>query len=550
MSKKGGDFFEEHIEEIVLAVVGLVCIWLLIFRVFISPNRVEYEGEKFSPGKIDDYISEQAAVLEDKLNRKPEPPRAYEPRVDDFVAYLNSAIRNVDTTVYPPTPPLSTEVPIERAYDIPSVGEVKDVSVGHIRAVAYVPTEAINEDTVYEQAGHEPNDIDFVTVEAKLDVAGLYERFYGSFAGDNVPEEWCDPCLAEPVFAAVQLQRQEQLGDGSWSDWQVVPRTRIDHRREMFEIIEDVKELPAGGIKVCLLQFDERGVKMDLLQPRAYRIASAKEEWFPPSLHKKFLEQQREEKMGERREARVAGKEGRERERVRSERRGRASRTRRRSVEGVYDEAAMEEPFGMPADRTSTRRSRSERRSDRERPERRSREISKTMSISNIYDEFDKILITEKTDLAKMREPLAFWAHDDNVELEKSYRYKVRLGVFNPIAGTNQFSEQYKRLKNKAILWSEFSDVTEPVEIPGTLCFFPREIQEAAKTVMVQVCRYVLGYWYSEDFAVKQGEVIGKVKTVKLEAEEEQKDITVPRTIDYATGAVLVDVIAVNDWSG
>ena len=141
-----------------------------------------------------------------------------------------------------------------------------------------------------------------------------------------------------------------------------------------------------------------------------------------------------------------------------------------------------------------------------------------------------------------------FWAHDDTVEPRKSYRYRMRLGVFNPIAGTNQFIEQDKSLKNKVILWSEFSDATGTVDIPGTLYFFPREIQEAAKTVTVTACRYVLGYWYCKDFMVKAGETIGNV--VGLEPLESQEQLTVPEQIDYTTGAVLIDVAQVDDWSG
>jgi hypothetical protein len=147
-----------------------------------------------------------------------------------------------------------------------------------------------------------------------------------------------------------------------------------------------------------------------------------------------------------------------------------------------------------------------------------------------------------------MEEPLVFWAHDDTVELGKSYRYRMRLGVFNPVAGTNQFIEQDKSLKNKVILWSGFSDATETVDIPGTLYFFPREIQEAAKTVTVTACRYVLGYWYCKNFTVKQGEVIGK--GVEYKATDKEKEVTVPKIVDYATGAILLDVIPVNDWSG
>jgi len=504
MSKKGGYFFEEHIEKIVLAIVGLVCLWLLITHVLISPNYIEYDNKKFSPGDIDNYISKQAEVLEDRLNRKPEPKTPYKPNIDKFIAKINLAISDIDISLSLPQPNRSlTDVGDDRVYSIPLIGKVSDVAVEHIRAVAYVPIGEIGEESIYGQAEHEPNDIDFVTVEAKFDVAGLYNRFYASFAGENLQDEWRDPCLAAPIFAAVQLQRQELLSDSGWSDWQIIPRTKIDHRKKMFKVIEELEELPPGGIKVRLLQFNDPIVTKDLLQPDAYMIASAREEWFPPSLHKEYVEQQREIDAQEKRIAKAAERKEREREREgeRSDRRSRTPKTRGTagatppgmSMPGMGMPGMGMPGMGMPVRKTQPRRSRSERKIEKERPE-RSKEISKTTK--NIYGEFDKILLTEKTDITKMEEPLVFWAHDDTVEPRKSYRYRMRLGVFNPIAGTDQFIEQDKSLKNKVILWSEFSDATGTVDIPGTLYFFPREIQEAAKTVTVTACRYVLGYWY------------------------------------------------------
>ena len=556
MSKKGGYFFEEHIEKIVLAIVGLVCLWLLITHVLISPNYIEYDNKKFSPGDIDNYISKQAEVLEDRLNRKPEPKTPYKPNIDKFIAKIDLAISDIDISLSLPQPNRSlTDVGDDRVYSIPLIGKVNEPAVEHIRAVAYAPTGEIGEESIYGQAEHEPNDVDFVTVEAKFDVAGLYNRFYTSFAGENLQDEWRDPCLVAPIFAAVQLQRQELLSDSGWSDWQIIPRTRIDHRKKMFKVIEELEELPPGGIKVRLLQFNDPIVTKDLLQPDAYMIASAKEEWFPPSLHKEYVEQQREIDAQEKRVAKAAERQERKRERE-AERSGRRSRTTTtKGATGGMLPGMGGGPFGgggspfgggggMPA-RTQPKRSRSERKIEKERPQ-KSKEVSKTTK--DIYEEFNKILLTEETDITKMEEPLVFWAHDDTVELGKSYRYRMRLGVFNPVAGTNQFSEQDKSLKNKVILWSGFSDATETVDIPGTLYFFPREIQEAAKTVTVTACRYVLGYWYCKNFTVKQGEVIGK--GVEYKATDKEKDVTVPKIVDYATGAILLDVIPVNDWSG
>jgi hypothetical protein len=206
----------------------------------------------------------------------------------------------------------------------------------------------------------------------------------------------------------------------------------------------------------------------------------------------------------------------------------------------------------------------------------------------DVYDEMDKIELNYMTDLKKMKDPLVFWAHDDTVEPRKHYRYRIRLGVFNPVAGTDQISDQDISRKNEVVLWSEFSDVTNPVEIPGRLYFFAKHIREPANVVTVQVSKYVNGYWHSEDFKVSSGEVIGGVVETEIETDRQRRTelgyggygrgvdprmgagrgmmdprmsslssygrtdekSVVPDSIDYSTGAVMVDAVPVNDWAG
>lgn len=573
MIEKGGSFlglFEKHVEKLVLVIVGIVCLWLLITRVVISPSCVEYDNQKLRPGEIDDYIVTQTEDLQNKLNRSPEPMEPYVPKAGGFIAKIDSAIDNINVDLTLPIPPHVTTVKAGKGkYRIPVIGEVNDVDVEHIRTVAYVPTEIVNEETPYQRAENEPNDIDFVTVQAKLDVAGLYQRFYESFAGGNVKQEWQDPCLATPVFASVQTQRQELLADGTWSDWHIVPRTQIDHRKRMFSVAEDVRSLPPGGIKVPLIQFADNTVLKDLLQPEAYKVASAKEDWFPPSLHRDFVKYQREIDTQEKREAQRVKKEEREREEESSDRRKRTPRPRGTTAGGMPPGmGGMGMPMGMgggspmggggggggggmmpmPVVKKSTRRSRISREVEKERSEKVKKEPSKT--INDVIKEFEEVLIKKDIEFDKLDEPLMFWTHDDTVEPGKSYRYRVRLGVFNPIAGTNQFYEQDKAFNNQVILWSNFSDVTKPVEIPEKLYFFPRDIQEVQNAVKVMVSRYALGYWYSQEFTVKKGDVIGNIVEYDKTKEEEEENVTVPENIDYSTGAVLVDIIPVNDWSG
>jgi hypothetical protein len=621
-------FFEEHIEKVILAVVGLVCLWPLYHFVVLGPNRFLYDKKKFSPGTIDKYISKQAELLKQKLQLPPDPPRAYEPNLPKFSALLDSAVSNVDTKIYIPQPYSSSVQTggVERTYNLPQIPEVNEPVVERIRAVAYVPAGETTEQIAYESAKIEPNDIDLVTVEAKFDVAELYRRFQESFASEDVRAEWRDPCLAKPVFAATQLERQEALGDGTWSQWQTVPRIKIDPLRNLLATIQNIdpgSSRTRGGLKLWILQFDNRQVAMNLLQPAAYQIASAKEEWFPPSLHKKFVKLQKEQQLEEKRKALEEENQAARDEKM-DERRSRSGQTRpgRESLGGTPYEGSGSSRSGSSGSQTRTSRSRTDRSLDttlsptaptgrgglrdtgRPRDSSRSTDTSRLTDtarqprrgerqgtteiagglpgapeaimrepIDEVSDELYKIIITDRTDFARMRQPLVFWAHDETAEPKKTYRYRIRLGVFNPVAAADQFSSRAK----DAILWSEFSPPTEPVQVSGTLYLFAKDLQEAAKIVTVQVSKFRLGRWYSQDFAVRQGESIGKV--VETTTEVGGRDVPTrlgagsagvptgrddprgirtapgpvpppPEIIDYSCRAVLVDVMPVDDWSG
>jgi len=627
-------FFEEHVEKMVLVVVGILCAWLLIARVIFSPNSVSWDGRNLSPSAVDAYVYEKARILEQNPGGQATAMEQYEPRVDEYRELLEVAF-DIDVKAVPMVPQDTTPGGAPGIYRLPAIGEVTDVAVNHIRAVAYLPIDEVTAENPYDKAGNEPNDLDLVSVEAKFDVEKLYESCKECFF-DDVEEQHADPCLAKPIFAAVHLQRQQLKDDGRWSDWQDVPRARIDHNKELFEIVEDVKDMPAGGLEVRMLQFGYKQAQIDLLQPQPYQFASAREEWFPPSLHGEFADFQRKELTEERRQAREDAREARDREREST--RGRRSGTDPYGITGGGSRGGRGVSSGQSggggtlggttrtrsrsrdsSSRTGTglqgegglsgtgRRRSSGRRSAGADPMVDSlygleaeglrggtgatQRGPRRPTINDVYIKYDEIALTRLTDFAKIREPLVFWAHDDTVEPENTYRYRIRLGVFNPVAGTDQMSERDKALKNQAILWSGFSGTTEPVEIMGTRYFFANSMREGDKTVNVQVCKLALGHWYTQDFSVKQGVAIGK--SLEYEPEEpdrrsrsaagvgvggvrtpgtavmgavgpgigpgvsrgpgvgsQQDQSNIPEYIDYSTGAVMVDAVAVSDWAG
>ncbi|MBN2313236.1 MAG: hypothetical protein JXM79_04860 [Sedimentisphaerales bacterium] len=613
-----GSFFEEHVEKIVLVIVGLICIWLLIAHVLLSPNMVTYNESKFSPSAIDNEILEEAKALAQTLREPPEKLEPYQPRAKEFLAKLDSSITNVDIQSVTVAPVVASSESAVGVYDLPRIGDVEDVAIEHIRAVAYVPIGEVTEQNTYDKSGNEPNDIDLISVEGKFDVAGLYKRFKECFV-EYVEQRWADPCLAEPLFAAVQLQRQELNGNGAWSPWQDVPRARIDQYRKLFNITEKVEQLPAGGLKVRLLQYDYPMVQIGLLQPDPYQFATADEEWLPPELHKEYkqikakeametkrqeMEEQREERnrqrdtggignvggVGRTGVGRPAPGSGRTRGNQRAggsdlygmgggmdygdtRSRGR-SRTSRRS--STSSRTGVPGNMADPRGRSSGRDSRG-RTSDLygdmmygDMMEPGMGGVNARYSpLNEVYTKYDEMVLTRLTEFEKL-EKLTFWAHDDTVEPRKTYRYRLRLGVFNPVAGTNKMNAKYKDQKSDVILWSDFSDVTEPVEIMGKLYFFANNVREADKAVNVEVARLALGRWHSDEFWVRQGEVIGEPREPEPEKEDRnsrqnrmndptgrfdpmmgartQQKTNVPEIIDYRTGAVMVDTIVVNDW--
>ncbi|MFA5554382.1 MAG: hypothetical protein WDA68_07500 [Phycisphaerae bacterium] len=541
MFKRIGDFFVNHIEKIASALIGLVCLIILLTRVLMSPNYVTYQGRKFTAGEIDDRIKRDAEQLRENLTAPAKPKPAYESKLETFVANFTSPLAGI-SDVPMPYPTVVVRQDSVRKYSVPAIERVEDAKAELIRAVAYVPNTEININTLYDNRTSEPNDIDLVTVEAKFNTAQVYNSFYAAYAGDKVPAEWRDPCLAKPIFAAVQLQRQEKLSGGNWSEWKQIPRTRIDHMRSMLEIVEDIDNLPRGGMRVKMLQLDRPEVMQNILQPAAYNIASAYEEWFPPSLHRKFLKLYADEKAAERREAMAKEREARERE---TASRQREDQRRTTPTPGRPGSDAVGPP-GMgssPRDRIT----RDPRRTvEPQPPTARPRELPQRDTVESVYAEMEQLRITPQTDIAQMKD-LLIWAHDDTVLPGKTYRYRIRVGVLNPLAGTDSFVEGNETYRNKVILWGGFSE-TEPIEIPAKIYFFPVDIQEPVNIVKVEVAKYELGYWYNSDFLVKYGETIGKPKEQTATEEEIAKKILIPSQVDYTTGAFMVDVASVEDW--
>lgn len=553
MAKKKANILEQHIDKLVLGLVGIIGLLLLWFFVLRGPYSVEFAGRKFGPGQIDEYILErEVAELREKLNSTPE-PRSYDKNyISMFEGIVTDAFAAVDTDVSWPLPGKRGSVlEADRVYAMPDIPELSEPKAAWIRSVAYAPAEPVDMDHPYEEVRTELKDIDFVTVQATLDMPELLLNFEQSFSGRRVKKEWQDRNLAEPVFAEVQLQRREVYDDGSVSQWQEVGRTRIDKYRDMFDIPEKVDELQFG-VNILMVEYREPDVLLNILQPAAYDFAVSDFAWLPPSYYEdyeKAMQRVQEEQERELRESRRSMRD----ERRRPERGG-------RDGGGMM---GMDAPGGgmmdMPGAGQRERDPRDSRRRTARRPE------EQELSPQQILAEANRVYIDQRR-LQQMgvKEEIVMWSHDDSIVPGKTYEYRMRVGVFNPIAGKDWFREDEKEFKNQVILWSDFTDVTESIAIPKMQEFFPMEVASDGKSANIQVSKFYMGKWRSNDFEVGLGDIIGDVVTLELDEEErraggemlgfarrsEDEAEEQGLEIDFTTDYVLLDITEISDWVG
>ena len=460
-----------------------------------------------------------------------------------FDARYSDKKRVIDGKFFPrriPANPMRVEF-----MTIPMVGDINSVKARLMTAVAYMPKKPLKEDDPYASAEVPLADLDFVTVEATIDTAELSKRFVKSFKAAS-SRSLKKQAWTRPVFAAVQLERQQVLANGKWSDWQIVPRTNIDDYRSRFNVAQKVDKLDKS-IDILMLQFGKPQTREQLLQPSTYDFAYPVESWLPPSLAQK-RQGKLEKAKAEQRHAETLRRAEEEKTKTRTAPNPLLPQAARPLRQRCPAEAVWEcrgwaaaEVWGCPAwvgdagttCQTNTRNSAAPAAA-------RSTKTASQKLMGTDEQEFTKIRLTEKTDLAAMKEPLFFWAHDDTAEQGKTYRYRIKIGVFNPIAGTDSFSDADKPLRNEVVLWSGYSAVTEPITVPQRWYFFPLNYRETDKMVNMHVCRYLLAKWYSEDFRVKPGEMIGSVvENVKTEDSSENE----PNEIDYSNNTILVDVM-------
>lgn len=126
---------------------------------------------------------------------------------------------------------------------------------------------------------------------------------------------------------------------------------------------------------------------------------------------------------------------------------------------------------------------------------------------------------------------LEVWGHDINVQPGATYRYRILVGVFNPLFRQPNLHEEQAHMRNEITLLSTPSPWSDPVVVEPELYVFLTQVpRDQAATF--EVWRNVNSIWRNREFAnVSPGSVVGDFSTIEgrrvsLRSQEIVVDIT------------------------
>jgi hypothetical protein len=603
MARKGSvSFVELHVEKGVLGLAVLFAVFLAVRYLILEPNKVEFGGEKLGPSQLDEALVHKADDLARAVqNAQPAkaPVAEYAKQLEDGV---KSGLFGVTDSNSPPLPEVlsvaaqfGTPLPtIEEGLEIDDVALVTPVkpedpiattgiSLAYRRS-PLLPTGTGGSAAPGDDEPEEPEEVSWVTVAAYFPLDEQQTQMNeAGYAGYR----------AKPYVVGVDVQRQEMTASGEYSDWADVAAGKA-----MPKIDLPKPEYNEKGELRNQADLDEKFDTIKRLQPvleqPTFYAVEAGDQWSVPPLP--GLESTESEEPNEpgigpeapnretsgrrgappvtfagRRNApvgggaRVGGGGGRMPGAPYGGARGGGARVTNPFVQQTAPRKTNPRKVILEDLRDARKALRTKdwdhaqqlansvlgkddaSKTDKAQAERILREADKGRKLGQKQPSARATTagIPTPTPVPFVTDPEAesspaVWFHDDSVEAGKTYRYRMRVKLWNRYVG-RRASLRDPTQADQTVLLGAWSDATAPLTVAPHQQFFVRGQAYNEPAAMVDVFTWYKGDWIREDFKVRVGDMIGEAKEVKTpEVDEDgkpQKD-----TIDFSTGAVVLDL--------
>ncbi|TVQ59125.1 MAG: hypothetical protein EA379_11935 [Phycisphaerales bacterium] len=550
MKPKGINFFEQHVEKIVVGVLGAAALGVITMQFVGRSNTVTINNRELPPEQAYEALRREAENVRARLADTTTPADAptsvpdVSAQVERLMASgvspapflaapLSSPLAmtgpgaglDFDDADAPKFSPLIPPAPMRPAAMV--VGGAVDplIVASHPELAAWVPAE-------------QPHDLRAVTVQASFPAAAMIralERAPGDPAKQTIPRFYW---MNRLEVLDVVLERQESLGGGRFGPVEVVPPmpTAPSLRDELASA-----GLPAAALQ-SLVNF-ARDNRVGIVRPPFYPTIAG-EPWRPPRL-------EREGASGDSASRQQADTLRRRLERLESEIEALQSRLQTRQTGAAADQQRIIEER---RDRTIAER-------DRVLGELRAMGVDR---VESVQDDVDRVLSAPVGSL-ESADSLTMWTHDVTARPGASYRYRLRVGVTNPLFGnSSNVAPEDMELVARPVAMSEPSPWSDTVFIEPTTRLYvvgaarpglgAGEGAMGSPMATVELYRFHYGHWRRVSARLTPGDAImGELNLPALPrflievAESGQARVVGredgPTTLPVALDAFVVDVV-------
>lgn len=521
MKLKGVGFFEAHIEKLLLGLMVAVAAGVVVLQFAGTPNAVNVRNQELPPERAYDPVERRAAEVDAQMSST----TVELPDVQGRTSLLAQIDDRVTGAVAPRPRIVAMGAPAEIDEEL-FKGQAEDVEYAVVTPPAPSQPEVAsyagtldpalvsgNEDLAAIVGPAQPYDLASVSVEVTYDGTKLEEMFRSTGQGEArpIPINWRRNIEA----LGMQLERQEQMADGSWGDTTIIDG--LPGEQTLYMLLQE--DAAADALSRDQLASDAR---LAFEEAPSYRrplplrtIAGA--EWTPPTIYKQELAAQggADKQAQAQRLLRQRGSELRRLEPLKDQ-----------LEEAEKDQGDGRDPRNPgrqdPADQPEDRRTQQLRRQIEQIEARIAAldeqiralgydpETGQPLTVAGFADETVDERLLEDDDAR-------LWAHDVTAQPGKTYRYRTRVVVNNPMFGREPVLVEAQRpLAASPVLFSEPSPWSEPVVVAPRTAFFLANANDgrggalgpSEPTASVEVFTFYYGFYRRSTLTLRPGEMV------------------------------------------
>ncbi|MBX3381712.1 MAG: hypothetical protein KF805_16585 [Phycisphaeraceae bacterium] len=474
MKLKGINPVEQHVEKVVVVLAVLVLLAVIAQQFLTSPNDVKIGSDTVSAANAYQPVKRAATALKAKL----ESPNPTIP--DDFEAAGKDMKKEFDKLVKggiaprPTLPPLGPAVALGATNVKPTDALFAEISLPQPTpaiAAAFWATISPDEVTAYPELAavlpqEQPFDHPFVSVESSIDIKAFVESLLTDPDGDGPLEAMPQGWWREGIEAImVEAEREQQKSDGSWSKGVVLP-AMLGRHLFVFGWNDSVKN--TGDMQSNVITARERSA--EILRPSFYKTLG-NQEWVPPSAAATRTKTGADPGV-------LAAKQA-ELEKVRTDLKARQDDLAKLPP----DEPRKVEPPAKPGERSPPPKPAVNNSAERNRLNNQIRVLENRERL--LSEEVAKLAPQGPADPAAggaaplavasllSQDSVKFWVHDATAQPGERYRYRIRIGVNNPLFGRGMLlKEEQKKFAEASIMKSPWSEWSNPVDVDRAEYFF------------------------------------------------------------------------------